>query len=608
MTGGAKDILIEAMKWGLFVSLSCGWSSHLMAASQGAWEGRLSGILAQAQPENLDPLGILGEDNSNANALPMDDELSLDDPKQKPKSGSQKKAQESSQEQVSSKKPEQLAPAEEKQLAPLEQVQVPPVEIAAPLDVPAPVERAAPPAPEVSPQMTTSAGTYSRRDKPNLKTEKKFFNIYKKFNALPTNVEAWDQVVGTRSSEAYKVQKGDTLWDLSQTFFGDPNYWPKIWSINKDEVLNPHQVNPNMTIRFFPGSVSEAPTLGILTNEKVNEPYQEPQSLAVVNPAQSNEFVRGSQVPDVRPVGKIPSSLPIYRMGQVHKAPIKYEMQSLPIDEGLRESPIQYMMLDEPPKPVGWVAETEFGTRSAGDFQYIFVELADGSPRILTVFKEKERFGGGSLLEIQGEIQVIDRVSERRNLYRALVRKAVNMVQVGSDLREGPMQRFSLLDGQTLKPSAPVKILSGIYGDRISVYGLNSYVFMNSGSAQGIEIGRTLPIYKNQSIRVRYTGIETLPDQIGKVKVISVGKNFSTGIVTASTDVIRRGDWAGIPGVRLSNQPVPERELVRKEAEVDLNSDFNEALEKTFGSEESEIKKNPPTESEKVQPEEGLQL
>src|SRR6185295_1493185 len=32
--------------------------------------------------------------------------------------------------------------------------------------------------------------------------------------------------------EVHTVVKGDTLWDLSQHYLGNPWYWPKVWSYN----------------------------------------------------------------------------------------------------------------------------------------------------------------------------------------------------------------------------------------------------------------------------------------------------------------------------------------------------------------------------------------
>jgi hypothetical protein len=56
----------------------------------------------------------------------------------------------------------------------------------------------------------------------------------------------------------HTVEKGDTLWDLSQKFLGSPWYWPKVWSYNP-EIANPHWIYPGNEVRFF-GTGEEVPT------------------------------------------------------------------------------------------------------------------------------------------------------------------------------------------------------------------------------------------------------------------------------------------------------------------------------------------------------------
>ena len=52
--------------------------------------------------------------------------------------------------------------------------------------------------------------------------------------------------------EQYTIQRGDTLWDLSQKFLNNPWYWPKIWSLNP-AIENPHWIYPGKTLRIVPG-------------------------------------------------------------------------------------------------------------------------------------------------------------------------------------------------------------------------------------------------------------------------------------------------------------------------------------------------------------------
>lgn len=56
----------------------------------------------------------------------------------------------------------------------------------------------------------------------------------------------------------HTVEKGDTLWDLSQRYLGSPWYWPKVWSYNP-EIANPHWIYPGNEVRFY-GAGDEGPT------------------------------------------------------------------------------------------------------------------------------------------------------------------------------------------------------------------------------------------------------------------------------------------------------------------------------------------------------------
>jgi hypothetical protein len=49
----------------------------------------------------------------------------------------------------------------------------------------------------------------------------------------------------------HQVRSGDTLWDLSDSYYGSPWYWPQVWSQNP-QVSNPHYIYPGDLIRFGP--------------------------------------------------------------------------------------------------------------------------------------------------------------------------------------------------------------------------------------------------------------------------------------------------------------------------------------------------------------------
>jgi hypothetical protein len=47
----------------------------------------------------------------------------------------------------------------------------------------------------------------------------------------------------------YKIQQGDTLWDISKKELNDPFLWPKVWKENPD-IANPDRLTPGQNIRI----------------------------------------------------------------------------------------------------------------------------------------------------------------------------------------------------------------------------------------------------------------------------------------------------------------------------------------------------------------------
>lgn len=66
---------------------------------------------------------------------------------------------------------------------------------------------------------------------------------------------------GSRASyipEVYTVQRGDTLWDITGRYYGNPYEWPRVWSYNP-EVTNPHWIYPLDRLRLRGNEVNAAP-------------------------------------------------------------------------------------------------------------------------------------------------------------------------------------------------------------------------------------------------------------------------------------------------------------------------------------------------------------
>ncbi|HTO06354.1 MAG TPA: LysM peptidoglycan-binding domain-containing protein, partial [Myxococcota bacterium] len=76
---------------------------------------------------------------------------------------------------------------------------------------------------------------------------------------LPALSSAQEQGEGVtpdgRKGQIYKVQKGDTLWAISEKYLGTPWIWPSVWKENEPKLVNPHLIYPGDLIWISSGSM-----------------------------------------------------------------------------------------------------------------------------------------------------------------------------------------------------------------------------------------------------------------------------------------------------------------------------------------------------------------
>jgi hypothetical protein len=281
---------------------------------------------------------------------------------------------------------------------------------------------------------------------------------------LPAFAFADVLAIRDNAPDRHVVVKGDTLWDISATFFKDPWKWPQIWGMNKDTIKDPHWI--------YPGDVI------VLDRATGTLRIGESTSVAKSDNASGADTQRLS--PKVRGMESEHGAIPIIPsadIGPFLSQPLVVEKDSLanaPILVGTYEQrvilgsdDIAYIKGLSEDKGIQWQiyrpGKTFLDPDSKEVLGHEVVYLGDGTV---------EKFGAVSTLRINRAIQEIN--------------KGDRLIQ------PGVTQSVNYL------PHAPEKEINArvisIYGG-VSQGGQNTVITLNKGLRDGLENGHVLALY-----------------------------------------------------------------------------------------------------------------
>ncbi len=324
---------------------------------------------------------------------------------------------------------------------------------------------------------------------------------------------AYESPIRDDSPDSYSVQKGDTLWDISNMFLKSPWLWPEIWHANP-QIHNPHLI--------FPGDLVSL----VYVNGRPR--------LTVSNRGNAGRTIKLSP--------------------KVRKLPAEAAIPAIPlssIDAYLNHSRIFNMPAELDRAPYILASRDGRSAYSQGDKVYGRGNFI-GQEGVYKVYRKTKDLTdpktGEYLGAIGEEVSTLDLKKVSGDVATLVLRNTRREVRPGDRLiKEDP---FSL--ETTFFPGAPDiptdAVILTTLGDQQRAARFDTVV-INRGDRFGLKQGDILAIYKTMQVKDSLTNemVTLPPERVGLVMVYRPFAQTSFAIVLSASEDVEAGDLLKSP-------------------------------------------------------------
>jgi hypothetical protein len=307
----------------------------------------------------------------------------------------------------------------------------------------------------------------------------------------------------------YIVVRGDTLWDISGRFLGNPFLWPHIWDQNR-YITDAHWI--------YPGDPLILPKIALLAERAGEEPPV---------PGEGEEGEEGAGGAVAAGEGMVPAIEPMALQ-------------------------CAHYVVDGPEDTSLYVIGTEQGATKIGHADRDILYLSKGSNEGVRAgdlyalhhpsYDVKHPDTGrtiGSKVEVTGLARVI---LVQENSATVMVERACADIHVGDYAK--PFQQLSVpLYPRHAAPDRLTPESGKIQGavvdiqDDSMIAGAGNLVSINLGREHGVAPGSLFTVFK-----IMYPSVPTSRNVVGELVVVTVQERTATGRITYSADAILNGD------------------------------------------------------------------